>query len=212
MASSTDLLPLVVTADQIGSRRRGDRVPDALAAIDPLPRGRGGREFARTAGDEIQGLLTDSTAAVAVVERLIRSGDWRIGIGVGAVERPVPRDVRAATGPAFVRARAALTAARTAPGDLALAGPTPPAEHAQAALWLLAALWRRRTAAGWEVVDAAAAGGQQQEIARSLGITASAVSQRLRSAAYAEGVAGARLAIDLLDVARRATEVVGTPG
>lgn len=177
-------------------------MPAALTATNLMPRGRGGREFARTAGDEIQGLLTDSGAAVAVVETLIRLGDWRIGLGIGAVEQPVPRDVRAATGPGFVRARSALKVARGAPNDLAVIGPEPAATQVQAALWLLAALWRRRTDAGWEVAIAADAGGQQQQIARSLGVTASAVSQRLRSASYAEGVAGIHLATDLLDRAR----------
>ncbi|GAB3584705.1 hypothetical protein [Calidifontibacter terrae] len=207
-----EVFSVVITADQIGSRRHGDKVPTALDQVNALPRGRGGREFARTAGDEIQGLVTDSEAAIAVIEVLIRSGDWRIGVGIGEVETPTPRDVRAATGPAFVRARAALTAARGAPGDLGVIGPGSSAQPAQAALWLLAVIWRRRTGAGWEVVAAAERGGQQQQIAQELGITPSAVSQRLRSASYAEGVAGIRLAIDLLDRARRAGDVVGVAG
>ncbi len=203
MTSSGALLSVVVTADQVDSRRRGDRVPDALAGLKDIPRGSGGREFARTAGDEIQGLLTDSGAVISVLEALARLGDWRVGVGIGEVERPVARDVRAATGPAFVNARSALTAARTAPGDLALVGPEPATGRTQAALWLLHSLWRRRTPAGWEVVAAAATAGSQQEIAAQLGITASAVSQRLRSAGHAEGAAGRQLAVDLLDAARR---------
>lgn len=199
MPESSELKVVVITADQIGSRQDSDRVPDALAATRKLRLGDGARKFARTAGDEIQGMVTDADAAIRVIEELTRLGGWRIGVGVGAVVRPVPRDVRAATGDAFVAAREALVAAHSAPQDLRVSGDdTEAAADLEAALWLLCALWRRRTDTGWETVAAAAAGRQQQQIARSLGITPSAVSQRLRASAYPEAKAGIRLAVRLL--------------
>lgn len=200
---------VVVTADQIGSRKGGDNVPAALDALAQLRLGRSSRRFARTAGDEIQGLVTDSAAVVSVIETLTRLGGWRIGIGIGDVDRPVPRDVRAANGPAFLAARDALNTARSAPQDLRVVGP-PSCAEAEAVLWLLLSVWRRRTPAGWEACTVAADGRPQQQVAKSLGITASAVSQRLRSSGFAETQAGARLVERLLDRAR--AETVGGPG
>ena len=107
---------VVLTADQVDSRSGDDAVPSALRALRALPSSGGSaRGFARTAGDEIQGMVTDADAAIRVIEELTRLGGWRIGVGVGAVVRPVPRDVRAATGDAFVAAREALVAAHSAP-------------------------------------------------------------------------------------------------
>lgn len=205
MPTASRVKAVVITADQIGSRKSVDKVPDALSALDAVPLGRGSRAFARTAGDEIQGLVTDSRAALAVIEQLTRIGGWRIGFGIGTVAQPVPEDVRAATGTAFVHAREALNAAHSAPQDLrVMADEAAAAADLEAVLWLLLATWRRRTEAGWQTALAAAAGEQQQHIAAELGITASAVSQRLRSAAHAETEAGLALAVRLLDVAREA--------
>lgn len=200
MPESLEVKVVVVTADQIRSRQNSDRVPDALATMHRLALGDGSRKFARTAGDEIQGLLTEAGAAIRAIEELSRLGDWRIGVGVGTVVRPLPRDVRAATGEAFVAAREALVAAHSAPQDLRVAASdNDAAADLEAALWMLRAIWRRRTDAGWETAVAAAGGAQQQQIARSLGVTPSAVSQRLRASAYAEGEAGTRLAVRLLE-------------
>lgn len=193
---------LVVTADQVASRRTGDRVPQALDALRDRVGKSAVRGFARTAGDEIQGLLADSAATVRTIETLTRLGGWRIGVGVGPVDRPISGDVRAANGPAFVDARAALIAARSAPQDLRLvssASDGSRAADAEAMLWLLVAVWRRRTSPGWAAVDAVAGGRQQQQIARDLGVTPSAVSQRLRAALYDEAAAGEAAAVRLLD-------------
>ena len=102
MPKLTEMQVIVITADQISSRKGGDRVPAALTALDDLKLGTGSRPFVRTAGDEIQGLVTDSAAAVEVIQALTRLGGWRFGVGLGQVESPVPRDVRAAHRPAFV--------------------------------------------------------------------------------------------------------------
>src|SRR5689334_2614434 len=102
----------VVTADQRRSRTGEDQVPavlDALSAIPAL------RRFERTAGDEIQGMPADAQAVVAVVVALVRAG-WWTGVGVGPVDRPLPRSARAGRGGAYVAARRAVDSAKSAPG------------------------------------------------------------------------------------------------
>ena len=97
----------VITADQVRSVRTGDRVPAALDALAALGGSAGGivRAFERTVGDEIQAVVSSAETVVDVVTTLTREGGWRIGIGIGPVDRPLPRSTRAATGPAFLLAR-----------------------------------------------------------------------------------------------------------
>ena len=178
---------IVLTVDQRASRSSGDRVPELLAALEPLP---ARLPFRRTAGDEVQGLLTDPAHLPAVVEQVLRGGGWRVGVGVGSVDEPLPGDVREARGPAFVHARTAVDAARQAPTDLRVVS-GPAAERAaralESALWLWAGLLARRTERGWEVVDLVDAGATYEQAAQRLGITQSAVSQRAAAAGLAEG-------------------------
>ncbi|MGV9767866.1 winged helix-turn-helix transcriptional regulator [Microbacterium sp. NPDC003461] len=174
----------VVTADQRNSQEGTDLVPAALDAIGrigadalPLP-------AERTAGDEIQALVDDGAVALSVALALTRTGHWSVGIGVGAVETPLPEVVRAARGAAFLHAREAVDDAKGSPTRLALRGAEPEAAaDAEALLRLLVELRDRRSDEGWEVHDLLAEGLSQREIARRLGITESAVSRRVRSAA-----------------------------
>lgn len=198
---------IVVTADQIRSSSRGDRVPAMLTALESLTLGGRSRGFARTAGDEVQALIADPADAVRAVRLFVREGGWRVGLGIGAVDTPVPDDVRAANGPAFVAARAAVNESRGGAQDLAVvtrvggADAGAAADDVRAALDLLAFVWRRRTAAGWEVADLVAEGLSRQEIAARLGVTASAVSQRVSTAAIVEADAGEALAVRALTAA-----------
>ena len=196
----------VVVADQVGSRSVSDRVPAALSALSNLAAVLG---FERTAGDEIQGLLDSPATVVAVVDRLTRLGDWRIGIGAGAVDSPIPESTRAARGTAYLAARAAITAARTSPTDLALALPpgvrgeayrevVDAGTDAETALWLLRSVLGRRSQEGWELMDLLDEGLTNARAAERLGISPSAVSQRLSRAARPEAVRGAHLATRLL--------------
>lgn len=196
---------IVVTADQVDSRTSEDAVPDALHAVQAVPSPGGhARGFARTAGDEIQALFTESTEAVAAIEHLIRLGQWRVGLGVGPVGLPVPSDVRAASGDAFVAAREAVEASRLEGSRVAVRAPgaAQGAQDVEAALGLLSLLWQRRTRPGWQVAELSGEGMSQREIATRLAITPSAVSQRARSAAVDEAVAGKRLVARLLDATR----------
>jgi hypothetical protein len=175
---------VVLTVDQESSRERPDRVPDALAALAGVPTR---LRFERTVGDEIQGVLDDPAAVVAALEVLIRSGEWNIGIGIGAVETPLPDQARAGRGPAYLRAREAVTAAKSSPWRVRAVGDGDPARALESATWLWAALLSRRTPRGWEVADLVDRGLTYEEAGARIGISQSAVSQRAAAAGIAEG-------------------------
>lgn len=204
MAEVTSVAGFVVTADQIRSGSRGDRVPDMLKLLGGLDLTGGARAFARTAGDEVQGLIVSPEDVVAALRMFVREGGWRVGLGIGAVDEPVPDDVRAANGPAFVAARAAVNESRGAPQDLAVVtrmdadAARAAAADARAVLDLVASAWRRRSEAGWQVADLVDEGLTQQQIATRLGVTPSAVSQRVRTAVVPETAAGEALAVRCL--------------
>ncbi|MBK5248318.1 MAG: hypothetical protein JJE50_02625 [Actinomycetales bacterium] len=185
----------VITADQDASRRSGDRVEVILGELTTLIRDRDLADgvalpFERTVGDEVQGVLTDAAAALRLALHLQRHQEWSVGIGIGPVDLPLAESARASSGAAFVRAREAVERARgkSVPVPFALeAGSTPRSEQTESLLQLLAAVVRRRTAQGWEVVDLLSQGAAtRREAAASLGISAQAVSQRLRVAMWTE--------------------------
>ena len=170
-------MPFVLTVDQRGSRRNRDRVPAALTALIGVPTV---LPFERTAGDEFQGVLDDPVAVVEVVRRLVRDGDWSVGVGAGPVHTPLPRSTRAGSGPAFIAARAAVEAAKRRPVRVAVRGAAgEAAADAQAVLTALAALVERRSDQAWEAIERVEAGGTQAQAAAGLGITRQAVGQRL---------------------------------
>lgn len=196
----------VLTMDQRGSRTHGDQVPqllEALAPFDPvLP-------FERSVGDEVQGVLADPAAVVAVVARVLREGNWYVGIGLGGIDLPLPASPREAAGSAFVAARVAVEAAKKS-GErvpmrvVAASGPASGdsewAAAAEAVLVLLGDVVRRRSAAEWRVIDAlqAAPAATQKDIAAQLKITPQAVSKALFRAGHLEEVRGSRAAALLL--------------
>ena len=199
----------VVTADQVRSRLGSDRVPealDALAAIDLtviLP-------FERTVGDEVQALLASPSDVLNSVLALVRLGGWRIGIGVGEVETPLPASTREARGAAYVAAREAIGRADSTPARLAVemsAGlgdeQVEAGMDAETVLWLVAGIVEGRSAAAWEALDLDRDGLTQAEIGRRLGISQSAVSRRLAGARQMEVRRGLDLATRLLGTAAR---------
>lgn len=194
----------VITADQDGSRRTGDRVDQILAhlsdALDPgdllLP-------FQRTVGDEIQAVFAAAGPCLSAALELQRHQRWAVGIGIGPGS--LADEARASTGPAFVHARTAVDRASskavTVPVAVQADHPEPgQVMHVEALVQLLSAVVRRRSEAGWEVADRLCAGAlTHREVAESLGISPQAVGQRLRVALWAEEVAVHPLAIALLD-------------
>ena len=189
----------VITADQRGSRIVGERVAGLLAG---LPEVRGVvRRTERTVGDEVQTVLDDAGGVVELALHLLRDGGWSVGIGAGAVHEPLPSSSRAASGEAFILAREAVETAKSRRRSVPVAvrgADIGAAADAEAVLTLIGAVARRRSMAGWEVIDLAASGDGQAVIARRLGISVQAVSQRLRTALWAEETAARSAAARLL--------------
>ncbi|WP_214466019.1 DNA-binding protein [Microbacterium flavescens] len=171
----------VVTADQRDSQRTADLVPAGLHAINAAAGPSLALAPERTAGDEIQTAIGDASGALEIVLQLTRLGTWSVGIGVGRVEEPLPANVRAARGPAFVRARDAVERAKRTSTRMALTAGDEGAD-AEALLRLLIELRDRRTDEGWEIHDLLAEGLTQRDAAGRLGITEGAVSLRARNA------------------------------
>jgi DNA-binding NarL/FixJ family response regulator len=184
----------VLTVDQQGSRSSPDLVPGTLAALADVSLL---RPFERTVGDEFQGVVAGPAVLVQAVERLLREGTWNIGIGIGAVEQPLPDHARAGRGAAYLQARSAVTAAKTSPWHLRVLGDDPAARALETVLWLWAVVLGRRTARGWEVADLVEQGLSYEQCARHLGISRSAVSQRAQAAGIVEGRRARELATEL---------------
>ena len=191
----------VLTVDQRGSRSTGDLVPELLNSLNRRPRRTGLlRKFERTAGDEVQGVLSEARPTVDVIVELLRSDNWYVGLGVGDVTEPLPRSTRAGSGDAFVFAREAVTRAKSSPYHVNVVAASPRlAEQVETVLWLMASVLRRRSERGWAVADLLGEGLTRREIGMKLGISQSAVTQRAQAAGVAEEQRGRVLAADLLD-------------
>ena len=200
----------VITADQRDSRHDDDRVEQAITALLESEESSFVLPPERTAGDEFQFVLDRAEAVMSVVLALHRSGHWSIGLGIGAIERPLPRTTRAARGAAYFAARRAVEAAKGRATRFSLdpdASGSDPSGHgspddafpsvgdAQALFDPLLHLRDSRTPAGWEIVDLLDAGLSQKEAAERLAVTPQAVSLRVRTAsARADGPARDALA------------------
>ncbi|MGL5826495.1 MAG: transposase [Nocardioides sp.] len=186
----------VLTVDQRDSRRGADRVPEVLSRITQIP---ALRIFERTAGDEVQGVLDSPVAIRQTIEALLRDAQWNIGVGIGFVESPLPASARAGRGPAYLHAREAVTAAKTSPWNLRVAGDDSyGCRQLETVLWLWASVLARRTQRGWEVVDLADRGLGYADAGTRLGISQSAVSQRAQAAGLVEGRRARELTDQLL--------------
>ncbi|MGI8768888.1 MAG: hypothetical protein ACR2I1_07250 [Propionibacteriaceae bacterium] len=179
----------VLTVDQRNSRHRIDAVEGALVRLTGIE---AIRVFERTVGDEFQGVLAQPVSVIQAMLILMDSSrgspksDWHLGIGVGAVETPMPASVRSARGPAFVAARTAVERAkrRGSGVEVATDPDSRPAHDAGTGCQLLLDLIQRRTDAGREAVALVRAGLTQQRAADRLGVSRQAVGQRLASARW----------------------------
>ncbi|MCI2958363.1 helix-turn-helix domain-containing protein [Agromyces atrinae] len=177
----------VITADQIDSRTTPDRVGPARTDLNDRFRDRLALAADRNAGDELQILTADAGTALEIVLELTRTDAWSVGLGVGAVRRPLPDDIREATGDAFFAARLGVDRAkrkltRFAIGVLAGSRSAVATSDAEALIDLLLALRQRRSAAGWELYDLLRSGLPQSDAATELAISQPAVSSRARAA------------------------------
>jgi hypothetical protein len=174
-------MPFVLTVDQIQSRAQQDLVEATLAGLGKvdtlLP-------FTRTVGDEFQGLVANPASVVDVTLSLMRTVAWHIGIGIGAVQQPLPSDARQARGPAFLAARSAVEAAKKQSTHLSVRSVPDrfEAHDAEIPFRLLIALQLRRSPQGWEAAELMDRGLTQAAAASTLAITRQALSQRLQAA------------------------------
>ncbi|SDS44722.1 hypothetical protein SAMN04489752_1735 [Brevibacterium siliguriense] len=181
----------VLTIDQQDSRSTADAVPrilDVLTPIDTVV------PFARTIGDEVQGVLDAPDAVAEAVRRIAIDSDWHIGIGIGEVERPLPESTTEGRGAAFYAARQAVEAAKSAPAHLVVSADSD-GEHrglAEAALRLLVSTLSelRSHSRGYVGLRLDNPDATQAEIAAEFDVSQQAVS-RVLAAGPADIVAGA---------------------
>lgn len=173
-----------VFADQKSSRTSEDRVSEMIKTLFAA-----NVEFElepeRTSGDEFQFLVAKPSEVLGAMRLLIGDGHWRVGVGIGLVESPLPRDVRESRGPALIFAREAVEAAKLLRPSVAVRGPGESTWQAEAVVQLLAHLWGERSRPGWQAVSAVEAAGSEatlSEVARNLSISKQALSQRLQAA------------------------------
>lgn len=185
---------VALLGDLVGSRSapaRSDlhrRLVDALAAANT---GRGVLDPLRvTAGDEFQGVFAtvgDALAATYRVRLGLRPADVRFGLGVGTVE-VIDRDANVQDGSAWWAARAAIEAVETAARGarralrtgIGTARDLPrPVGPLLAAVELVDAALYGLDDADAGILVGLRAGRSQAEAAAELGVTPSAVSQRV---------------------------------
>ncbi|MET0974563.1 MAG: DNA-binding protein [Leifsonia sp.] len=177
----------VITADQVDSRHDVDRAAEATEAMTAEFGPELTLDIDQTSGDEIQAVTDSAEAALGMTLALTRTGHWSVGLGVGPVRTPLPAAARKATGPAFIAARAAVDAAKKSDSRFALRADGDGEERAgviEPLVDMLLLIRARRSDPGWEVVDLMRGGATQKETAGILGISAAAVSQRLRAALW----------------------------
>ncbi|MEA5455907.1 hypothetical protein SPF06_14325 [Sinomonas sp. JGH33] len=174
-------------------REPGDRVPQLLRAL-----GRVSPEvpFARTVGDEVQGVFSSPSVAIEAGLAAMRADAcggvrWNVGIGVGPLGEPLPEAIDDVTGLGLVYSRRAVERAQHIKDEAAIAVDGPDsalAAEAAAILRLLALTVARRTTAEWRVLELLTPGvrGQQKAVAEALGITAQAVSKAIARALWSE--------------------------
>ena len=185
----------VLTIDQVDSRSGEDAVPRLLRLLAPvdttLP-------FERTAGDEVQGVLSDPAQVLLAWRTAVRDGHWSAGLGLGE-DGELGATSRAS--------RDAVEDAKQEPSQVSVrVSPDAPttavraALDAQAVIRLLAILVRGRTPAGWRIVDAAAArpDATQAQLAEELDVSRQAVSKALLAAHMREVSDGEETAARLL--------------
>ncbi|MBF4614997.1 DNA-binding protein [Curtobacterium sp. VKM Ac-1376] len=174
-----------LTVDQVDSRHDDDRVEAALRRVADAIGSRAVLAPERTAGDEFQLLLDDAGVALDVLLDLTRQGEWSVGLGVGAVDEPLPTSTRAARGAAFLSAREAVERAKTVPEHVAVEiAPDRRLRTADVEPLVAQAVRARarRSDEGWELADLLRAGHSRVDAAGILGITPQAVAKRYGTA------------------------------
>lgn len=184
--------------------RGEDPLPRLTATLAPLGLR---RPIERTLGDEAIVVVDRAEQAVEVIRAVSEIGGWCVGLGVGAVDKPLPAETRALRGPAIDAAREALHAARTtAQVPLAVRAGDPrqaaTAADAEAVLRLIGWMISTRNTGQWRVVRALRErpGITQRDLAAHLGITQQTVSRSLKTSGWREESAAHPLLVRLLSM------------
>ncbi|WP_232820389.1 helix-turn-helix domain-containing protein [Brachybacterium sp. YJGR34] len=179
-------------------------MPALLDALAPVPQVLAAE---RTAGAEALALVSRAEDALAAVLRAREAGQWAIGLGIGAVERPLPDTVRAISGPAVLAAERAVRAARTTSSvavsvRAADGRQDATAADAEAVLRLIGWMIRTRNRGQWEAVRALREdpGATQAQLAERLGVTQQTVSRAVKTSGWREESAAHPLAERLLSM------------
>lgn len=183
-------------------RTTADPVPALLAALEGLDLA---RPAERTAGPHALALAERAETALAALLAGLEVGDLAVGLGIGAVQRPLPASVREVAGPAIAAAEAALAAALTT-SQVPLAVRAADARHAgtaadvEAVLRLVGWMVRSRSRGQWEAVRLLREepGATQARLAERLGVTQQTVSRAVKTSGWREESAAHPLAIRLL--------------
>lgn len=186
------------------SSEGADPVPALLEALEPVMLA---RPAERTAGPEVLALASRAEDALEAMLRAREADRWRIGLGIGAVDRPLPGSVREAAGPAVEAAAAAVRAARTTSSVPLVVRAADDrqqstAEDAEAVLRLIGWMIRTRNRGQWQTVRVLREdpGATQAELAQRLGVTQQTVSRAVRTSGWREESAAHPLAVRLLSM------------
>ncbi|MFC7374353.1 MarR family transcriptional regulator [Brachybacterium sp. GCM10030267] len=195
---------LSFSGEALRARSSTDPVPALLESLSPIPLA---LPAERTAGPDVLALAARADAALEALLRAREDGDWAIGLGVGAIEKPLPESVRAVAGPAVDAAAGAVRSARTTSSvpvvvRAADARHRETAEDAEAVLRLIGWMIRTRNRGQWEAVRALREhpGATQAQLAQRLGVTQQTVSRAVKTSGWREEHAAHPLAIRLLSM------------
>ena len=183
--------------DRRGDGDLGDEILRSLSGIATLA------PFQRSGPSVLIGVPERAEDAVDATLRALRSHHWLVGLGIGSLYEPVPREAQYLQGTALGYAHTAVERSEHT-GEripLSVVGPdTAVAAEAEAVLRLLGQIVSTRSAAEWAVLDLLTPGvrGQQKHVAAELGISAQAVSKAVVRSAWVEEWAARPAAARLL--------------
>lgn len=167
-----------------------DPVPALAQTLAPLGL-RGGPE--RTVGRQAIAVADRASTALDALRAAREEGAWRIGLGIGHLDLPLPAELRAAEGPAVEAATAALHAAMTTsqvPVAIRAADPrqADTAADAEAVLRLVGWMIATRNRGQWRVARAVREHPDwtQQQLGAHLGVTQQTVSRSLQTSGWRE--------------------------
>ncbi|WP_411734525.1 hypothetical protein [Paeniglutamicibacter sp.] len=175
----------------------GDEMLRSLSGIATLT------PFQRSGSSLLIGVPERAEDAVDATLRALRSHHWMVGLGVGSLYEPVPREAQYLQGTALGYAHTAVERSEHT-GEripLSVIGPDAAvAAEAEAVLRLLGQIVSTRSIAEWAVLDLLTPGvrGQQKHVAAELGISAQAVSKAVVRSAWVEEWAARPAAARLL--------------